>query len=136
MQSYLKCILLYLLKKKHAKTNLKFFQYEFSTSVKKWEKQLARKACFNTLLRFSWSNFPLKLWERLTFTKISKNSQVWRSVCVAGGKGEGWMESSKQKVVFGDNHSNNLWDKLYLSCEVMVYENGLNCYFWEVFGWH
>ena len=61
------------LSKKRPETNLKVFQYQISTSVKRSEKQLARKAHFSTFLK-------LTCLKNLRVTKICheiKSEGVW-----------------------------------------------------------
>ena len=79
--------------KKHAKTNLKFFQYQFSAAVKKSQKQLGSKTTFNTFLLPGWSNFWLKLREKLY------SYQNYEKLSILKGCGG----SSKQKIVSRDN---------------------------------
>ena len=78
------------------KTNLKVFQYQISTSVKRSEKQLASKASFSTFLELSCLNFRLKLCERVKTYKKCERNQV-----------------DEEKIVSRNNHSQNIRDKIF-----------------------
>ena len=70
--------------KKRPKTIFKVFQYQISTSVKRWEKHLASKANFSTSLLISCSNFKIKLCKRHWSDWKFQWNHVWRDL--------GWLE--------------------------------------------
>ena len=104
------------------KTNLKVFQYQISTTVKRSEKHLASKANFNTFLQLSCSNFRLNCVKRLKVTKILNEIKF-----------EGSGTSYKQKPASRDNHLQNILDKLQFSCEMEKYGKVLISSFQQFF---
>ena len=62
--SYILARIYFIFLKKRPKTNLKCFQYQIPTSVKRLEKQFKSKASFGPCLRLNYSNFRLKQCER------------------------------------------------------------------------
>ena len=58
----------------------------------------------------------------LDLQKLSNKSNLKRS-----------RASLKQETVYRDNHSQNIWDKLYFSCEIAHYGKSLISVFQEIF---
>ena len=62
--SYILAGIIFIFLKKGPRPNLKGFQYQIWTLVKRWGKQLSSKTNVSTFLQISYSNFRLKLCQR------------------------------------------------------------------------
>ena len=107
---------------KRTKTNLKLFQYQIQTSVKRSEKQLPSKANFCFFFLLNCSNFKLKQCKRHRVTKILKQIMF-----------QGVWGESESKTGFQRQSVTKYWRLTLVSTQNSTLREKFNFYFSRVF---